>query len=175
MNAEHMRRNEGQLSTIARKILTIVPSDAPMAINDIAAELFRVTRARVDKDVLTGCLNTLVTAGLIKERQRGTFRRIDITPADTASESAIAETVDVDTPPPPKPEPPIMRVVKLQETFFDKFARVAAEMRTASILLAKHADLIEEAALDAQKAIDDEKEKNKKFDQLRQLLKGIEA
>jgi hypothetical protein len=174
MNASQIRHNETSLSSIARKVLSVIPENDAWPQKDIASELFRVTKARVDFSVLTGCLNTLVHAGFVKEPSRGLFRRVVV--------NGHAPEPDTQTAPEPEPETspanetpfvtPPRPAVEIH--FLDKFAAAAAQMREFADVLVAMAETVEDAALSAQNAVDGERHKHKKLEQLRDLLKGID-
>jgi hypothetical protein len=116
----------------------------------------------VDKAVITGCLSHLVSTGLVKEGPRGAFRRM-----------AIAAPEPTPLKVPVKKDPPRMHAIVSEEPFFDTLSRVADELRSLARSMDKAAVSIEDAALVAQKAIEDEQTKTAKYDQLKHLLKGI--
>ena len=168
MNQDQLRRAESGLTNIARKVLSAIPLDEPWRAQDIAQELFRVTRSRVDINVLMGCINNLMSHGLVREKPSGMYRRCYVYENESVAEPPTepkAKAVES------KPATPL-RAPKVDEHFLDTLARAAGELRNLSSALVRVAALIEDAALNAQKAVEDEKQKSVRFDHLRALING---
>jgi len=163
-HAKYQQLVSGQTS-IAQKVLTVVPLATEWDSRQIRSELLRVTRSAPDLRIVEGCLRKLVEAGLVKELAREMYRRTPVPPA-------------------PVPTAPVQPIEAEEETLvpikepaapsaFDRLAAVAASLRNAGATLTKAAAEIEDIALQAQQQIEDERNKAGKYRQLGSLLKEL--
>lgn len=163
-HAKYQQLVEGQ-SSIAQKVLSVVPFREEWDSRQIRAELFRQTHSAPDLRVVEGCLRKLVDAGLVKELPRQLYQR-SIPPKPPAPPA----------PAPPRPqskavqERPVPTSSEIDEQAFDRLARAGASLRDLAAQLAKVANEFEEAALAAQQQIQDERKKSQRFHQLKRLL-----
>ncbi|MDR5802344.1 hypothetical protein [Caballeronia sp. LZ001] len=65
-------------SAIAKKVLEMVPKQDAWSRNEIAMHLRRVTKSSPDVAVLDGCLLRLQEAGLVREKFKGRFQRVEV-------------------------------------------------------------------------------------------------
>ncbi len=167
MNARTQRQQEASLTAICRKVLSAVPHDEAQSLNAIASEMFRVTRARVDLRVVSGCLNHLLDDGFVKERPPGMFRRVHAA-LPREDEPMAASTPEA------KPDNvtrlPALPPVALPDEPLDDFADIAATLRGLAEAALDLAARVEEAALSAQKRVEQEQAKGARFEKLRKLL-----
>lgn len=166
-HAKYQQLVEGQ-SSIAQKVLSVVPFIEEWDSRQIRAELFRVTSSAPDLRVVEGCLSKLVEAGLVKRLARELFRRTPV-PAKPVGIPVMAT-------PPAKCQPaPILETTMVREkppidSSLDKLANAAAALRGLAYQFNKIAGDIEDAALLAQQQIQDERKKSERFHQLKRLL-----
>jgi hypothetical protein len=158
MNYARYQQLESGQSSIARKVLTVVPLAADWDSRQIRSEMFRLTHSAPDLRTVEGCLRALVEAGLVKAIGSDHFRRVMPPPMPVTKPHPVI----------PKEEP--MTAKAATDTAFDKMAKAAGELRTTAKQLIKVADEFEEAALQAQQQIQEERKKSERFHQLRQLL-----
>lgn len=162
-HAKYQQLVEGQ-SSIAQKVLSVVPFAVEWDSRQIRTELFRVTHSAPDLRVVEGCLSKLVDAGLVKRLAREMYRRTPVpakaAPAPTPIIEPIAHAVETLM---PKEKPPV-------DSSLDKLANAAAALRGLAFQFNKIAGDIEEAALLAQQQIQDERKKSERFHQLKRLL-----
>ncbi len=164
MNAERLREIEAAQSGIARKILEVIPTTEAWPGHAIGAELYRVTRSRVDKSVMMGCLKHLLSDGLIREPERGMFRRV------VPNEHRLKVVAEPEPEPMPEPEP----VDTTPADPLELLANAASDVRDLAAALLAVAEQIEEVALITQTTLDAVKAKTAQLDQLRALLKGLQ-
>lgn len=161
--AKYLQLVEGQ-SSIAQKVLTVVPFAEEWDSRQIRSELFRVTHSAPDLRVVEGCLSKLVEAGLVKRLARELYRRTTIPPKPPAAPPMPKSQ------PGPDPEPSVVREKPPIDSSLDKLANAAAALRGLAFQFNRIATDIEDAALLAQQQIQDERKKSERFHQLKRLL-----
>lgn len=161
-HAKYQQMVEGQ-SSIAQKVLSVVPFVEEWDSRQIRSELFRVTHSAPDLRVVEGCLSKLVEAGLVKRLARELYRR---TPAPS-NPIRVGKPIPL---PEPIQELPVSSSPEIDEQAFDRLARAGATLRNVAEQLTKVANECEEAALAAQQQIQDERKKSERFHQLKRLL-----
>lgn len=169
MQANRLRQAEQNLSGIAKRVLDAVPISEPWTVGQICTELGR-TGARVEMNVVMGCLRTHVGQGLCKEPRQLTFQRVQIPDAD----------------------PPTLRVITADTTkpgvFMSKAApaltsatgdplgaigSLAARLREQGRALIVAAEEVERVGLEFEQRVDAAKQGNAKLQALQALLKSI--
>lgn len=161
-HAKYQQLVEGQ-SSIAQKVLTVVPFVEEWDSRQIRAELFRVTSSAPDLRVVEGCLGKLVEAGLVKRLARELYRRTSV-PAKPTQPTKLQPI------PEPILEAPVVREKTPIDSSLDKLANAAAALRGLAGQFNKIAGDMEDAALLAQQQIQDERKKSERFHQLKRLL-----
>ena len=149
-------------SSIAQKVLSVIPFQEDWDSRAIRTELLHRTRSAPDLRIVEGCLRALADSGLIKSVGREHWRRAPVTPPPVAASVKPATESHQEVPVKEQPKP--------AASAFDRMATAASELRTAAKHLDKVAAQFEEAALEAQQQIQEERKKSEKFHQLRQLL-----
>jgi hypothetical protein len=160
-HAKYQQLVAGQ-SSIAQKVLSVIPFQEDWDSRAIRTELLRQTRSAPDLRIVEGCLRALLDAGLIKAVGREHWRRASMPPAPTVAQAK--PTIDQHEDVPVKEQP------KTSASAFDRMATAAAELRAAAKHLNQVAGQFEEAALEAQQQIQEERKKSERFHQLKQLL-----
>jgi len=80
MNQQKFEAVYRGLTTQAKKVYECVPIAEPWTPGQIMAELHRKNISMNDRHVVMGCLNSMITAGIVIEGPRGEFRREAIRP-----------------------------------------------------------------------------------------------
>lgn len=96
MNANKMARIESGLSSMAKKVLGAVPLQEVWTKSQIADEMRRIG-ITVDRNMVYGCLSTIVESGLIKEPERGSFIRVTVRTAAKQTQTTTQENPVVAT------------------------------------------------------------------------------
>lgn len=143
------------LSAICKKVYEAVPISMAWDAQQIHHEMIRTVTASDLKTTL-GCLNTLVSSGLIREPTKGTFIRIEVkqkvhTPMK--KEEAVATT-------------------KL-ETPMDKLLSISSGLKTLTNTISGLAKELDDVALDIEIKLETESAETQKLKQLQQILKSL--
>lgn len=168
--AKYQQLVAGQ-SSIAQKVLTVVPFVEEWDSRQIRSELLRVTLSAPDLRVVEGCLRMLVDAGLVKRLAREMFRRTPVPAKPSAIEKEKVELHLEESMPAPLPSSETTQ--KQPESVFDRMAALAADLRNAGAMFTRAAILVEDIALQVQQQLDEERNKAGKFRQLGSLLKEL--
>lgn len=168
MNHARFKSTYQGLSGIARKVYEVVPISEAWTAAQVRAELARqnVSISR-EVNVLEGCLNTLVSSGIVYEPERGKFRRVEITPPKEKKEPTMA----VPTPHSPQVAGPV--VVRKGPTALDRLATLSGEASKLGQRLVSLSKEIDDAILDAQQEAEAESAQYEKFRQMATLLKSL--
>lgn len=75
MNNAKMRIVEAGQTSVARKVLSAIPIQERWSAKQIVCELARL-RTPVDSRTVGGCLNSLISSGLVREAPPGQFQRV---------------------------------------------------------------------------------------------------
>lgn len=76
MNTAKLRATEAALTGMVKKVLGFVSTEEVRSIAQVCGAMHNETGSRPDQRVVSGCLNTLVERGMVKEPQKGHFLRI---------------------------------------------------------------------------------------------------
>jgi len=161
------------LTSVAQKVYEAVPIAEAWSQSQIYAELSR-KQISANHRVMVGCLDNLVSQGLIAEPSRGMFRRVAIRPAKVAPTPAPAP----DTPPqqeePMKPAlaPAPAPVAAPTISPIDRLGLLASRVAAISAELATLATDISNATVEAQMQMEANAEDTQKLRQLQAILKG---
>lgn len=150
----------------AKKVYECIPSADFWTGPQIAAELFR-QGSKQDTNRVMGCINTLVDAGLVRERGKK-FQRAYTFPLVEAPKQQQKLTTQ---PPPPKPEPKDMPAPPSTTPAPAMASDPLLRMLQHADYLRRLADDIELAAMEAQQQNEEAKKKGRRFEQLQTLLK----
>ena len=140
------------LSAIVRKTYESVPINSAWDAQQIHSDLIRSSIAS-DLRTTIGCLNNLVSAGLISEPTRGTFIRIPV------KQKIVGEKA--------------MPVTPVEKTPLDVLTGLAVTAKKIGEMVQKLSADIEEAALQVQIELETESEDTQKLKQLQQILKSL--
>lgn len=135
-------------SRLAQRVFSAVPMQAFWDVQQISTELFRLENHNLTKAEITGCLRTLVEAGLVNETASLTFR------------SNVK---------PPKECPVTVPAVKNaapKQSLMEQLFAVATTLRTA-------AEQIETLGMEVDSAIIEAGQGNEKLKQLQATLRGL--
>lgn len=149
------------LTTVAKKVFEAVPIGDAWTAQQIRSELIRQGSMR-DAHIVSGCINTLVNAGLIIERPRGSFRRVEILKKFESSISS--ESVNEA----PRKEPKTMTLPSKPQQDISSIDRLAILARQLKLLAGE----LETAAIEIEEQNAANAEGRKKLQQLQELLKG---
>lgn len=145
---------EGQ-TNVARKVFAAVPMQEFWSVGQISNEMVRVEKHNLSKGEITGCLRSLVDAGLVAEAGMLTFR------SNVKAELTLKE-VPVSAPPAKKqPKPSLM----------DRMFALATSLRDVAEQVETLAMEVDTAILDASKG----DEKLKQIQATMRSLMGEEA
>lgn len=139
-------------SNLARKVFAAVPMQEFWSIGQISNEMNRVEKHSISKGEITGCLRTLVDAGLITEAGMLTFRS-NVKPPKLAL---------------PKEEPmhPKLKPEAPKPTFMDRAFELATTLRKA-------AEQLEQLGMEVDTALKDAGKGDEKFKQMQETLRGL--
>ena len=140
-------------SNLARKVFAAVPKQEFWSIGQISNEMDRIEKHNVNKGEITGCLRTLVDAGLVTEAGVLTFRS-NVKPPKLALPKE-----DPVTAPSPKAEP-------VKASFMDRAFAVADTLRKA-------AEQLETLGMDVDTALKDAGKGDEKLRQLQQTMRTL--
>lgn len=132
----------------AQRVYAAVPIQAFWDVQQISTEMYRLEAHNMSKAEITGCLRTLVDAGLINETASLTFR------------SAVK---------PPKECPvtaPNLKKAAPKQSLMEQLFAVATTLRTA-------AEQIETLGMDVDSAIIEAGQSNVQLKQLQATLRGL--
>ena len=145
--ARAMNILDGQ-TNLAQKVFAAVPMQAFWTVQQISTEMFRLENHNLSKGEITGCLRTLVDAGLVNETASQTFRST-VKPA-----KVIEVTAPSKKPPAPK--------TSLMDQLFD----LATSLRDV-------AEKVEAVAMEVDSAIIEAGKGNDQLKALQTTLRGL--
>lgn len=171
MSAQRLAAVERGLNGIERKVLEAVPMQEPWDAKAIQQELYRLGKP-LEIRQLAGCLRSLRDAGLIKLNATGEYIRVAVelpraakAPFPTKSSIQVQpekKTMTLKPAPAATPEP----IATSKVDFMAQLAKRAASLR-------KEADALDELALAIGEREQQHDAELARFNQLRELLKGI--
>lgn len=139
-------------SKLACKVFESVPKQEFWSIGQISNEMDRKEKHNVSKGEITGCLRSLVDAGLVTEAGQLTFRSNVKPPKLTIPKEAPVQPKE--KPAAPKP------------TFIDRAFELATTLRTA-------AEQLEKLGMEVDTALKDAGKGDEKFRQMQETLRGL--
>lgn len=159
-------------TSVARKVFDAIPISEPWTTQQVRSELIRsgvaVTR---EYSVIEGCINTLVSSGLVIENPRGHFKRVEVSQSDPPKKQPPQKTVQSTQ---PMSEPEQMSTDdKKPFSALDRLAALANRAATLSIAVKALASEIETAAIEVEQEMEKHAEGRQKLAQLQALLKGL--
>ncbi|MCA8226185.1 hypothetical protein [Burkholderia vietnamiensis] len=149
------------LSTIAKKVLDMVPIQDAWSRSEIAGHLLRVTKSSPDAAVIDGCLGRLKDAGLIREPSRGRYQRVEV---------REREVLKV---PVQKPEEAVNAPVEQPILPIEILSKLAERARTVATELVMLASDIETAALTIEQGNAENAASLEKLRQFQSILKSL--
>lgn len=168
---------EGQ-TIIARKVFDAVPIEGPWNANQVAQEVKRATGTNPDPHTLRGCLNSLKSAGLVRECSPGHWQRVHTHSRDRSPAAELKEVKKLMVVPKPESAPP-----KLPEAgkngnsgnidAIGKLSAIAVAARNIGRSCNELATEIEDTALAIQGGIEANEGNLEKLKQLQSLLKSL--
>jgi len=151
---------------IAKKVYDCVPIAEAWSSFQVMTALRNMTGSTPDSRIVSGCLSSLVDAGLIKKNGRDSFQRIPVEPKTKTQEPKMAEPAKkIETPAEPK------RTASPLE--------MLGELATEIVGMAEHLKRLASRVEDVALAVEQEREANAKsmesYRQLKALLKSLQG
>ena len=143
------------LSSVVKKTYESVPIQTQWDSSQIHSDLMRQGAAN-DLKTTIGCLNTLVSSGLVKEPVRGSFLRVEVKAKTAKQESHDIYTQSL------KEKGPMDLLISL-----------SVKTKKISEMLSDLSKEIEDAALFIEEKMTTESEESKKLKQLQSILKSL--
>lgn len=150
------------LSSIARKVYESVPISEEWTVQQIHNEINRKPGAtQIDGKTLVGCLNHLVSSGVVREPKTAMFKRTPVADGKTSKKSEKNQINEDDK----------MSVEEKNNESkdlgpLDRICAITSKLRAL-------ADEIDDELLRVEKEMNDDAQKYKKLNQLQELLKSI--
>lgn len=162
MNLGRYKSIMNGLSSIAKKVYESVPISEEWTIQQIHNEINRKPGAtQIDGKTLVGCLNHLVSSGVVREPRTAMFKRTPVADGKTSKSSENDQTNEGAS---------MSAKEKNNESTdlgpLDRIARITSKLREL-------ADEIDDELLRIEKEMNDDAQKYKKLNQLHELLKSI--
>jgi hypothetical protein len=171
------------MSAICIKLFDHVPIQEAWTANQITTAMRRQAGTSPDLKTVTGCLNSLKEAGLVKETERGLFRQVvpRETPAPIGEHIASLPKVPITASPSftgtltttaiaERPEPLWTPALAREASPAQTFGVIADGLRIQAAGLLKKADEMDAAALAFEQQIEDANKRLERFNQLKALL-----
>lgn len=172
MNEIRFKAVYNGLTSVAKTVYDLFPSDAYWSIKRMHAELFSLGK-RMDTKTLSGVMNGLVSAGLLSEVDGGIFSKNKITKPQVDKKTRQIEFAEIKPIPKKEVEVPTVEQENNTQAAFDalretvlKFLDVAKQVNTL-------ANEVETKLVEVEKRIADNNEQMAKFKQLTSLLKSF--
>lgn len=168
MNTNKLLEAERSLNGMATKVLNAVPIGEAWTPGQICGELKRIG-GNPDMRVITGCLNTLKTQGLIKEPEAGTFQRVKITIRTPAVKLVRDEPAPAAAPATP---------AQAEADTMDKIGAIAAGLRALAHQANQIADQIDTVAVEVEERFEKERASSAGLRELQSVLRkslGVSA
>lgn len=146
-HARAMNILDGQ-TNLAQKVFAAVPMQEFWSVQQISAEMFRLESHNLSKGEITGCLRTLVDAGLVNETASQTFR----------STVKPAKVIEVTA--------PSKKVQTPKKTIMECMMEMADTMRAT-------AEQLDNLAMEVDSAIVDAGKGNEQLKALQTTLRGL--
>lgn len=160
------------LTNVARKVFDAIPISEAWTTQQVRSELIRsgvaVTR---EYSVIEGCINNLVSSGIVIENPRGYFKRVAVNEPDNQKRQIVPKPIQQ---PKTVSEPEQMSTEEKKPfSVLDRLAGLANRASTLAISMKALASEIETAAIEAEQEMEKHAEGRKKLEQLQSLLKGL--
>lgn len=166
-NAARMAQIEAAQTSIAKKVLSVVPMAEYWSLKQIMSELVRQGTGR-DMNIVSGCLTTLLDCGLIR-RKDGAYQRINYKTNEEPMEKPPATLTATPTPlrqaPAATADKPVIAAVPAPSGL-DRLIAAGTRARYLGQELINLAEEIDEAVLQAE---EEAAAKDAEFTKLRQL------
>lgn len=153
MNQAKFKSIHNGLSAIVKKVYEVVPIKTNWTSVQVVNELNR-SGLNYDRKTIEGCLNSLVTSGLVSEPSKGLFIRVAV---KDQPEKKVADL---------KPIRPVVSLDAKQKGPMELLAELASKAR-------QFAEELDNAALEIEQEFQASEAKSEQLKQLKSLLKGI--
>lgn len=144
---------EGQ-TNLARRVFHSVPMQEFWSVGQISNEMNRIEKHNLSKGEITGCLRTLVDAGLVGETGLLTFRSNVKPPKDIPVEEPVVTA------------PTLKKKVEAKPSLMDQLFGLATELRSV-------AEKVEAVAMEVDSAILEAGKGDEKLKALQVTLRGL--
>lgn len=152
-------------SSSAKKVYSAVPIAEGWNARQITTELIR-NGVGIDKRVISGCLDTLVDAGLVNELIRGDFRRVHVKEEELNQQQPELKEMT-------KPKANTANQIKQPKSPMDLIGDLASRASVIGDMLKSLSSDIGDVAIEIQQHIETSDADTQKFKQLQSLLKSI--
>ena len=163
------------VTSLAQKVYGAVPITESWTHQQIFQEVSRLNISAAYA-IVSGCLNSLIAAGLVNEPTPGSFRRVGVRAAKPKPEApAPAPTVPPVPPVPPQEKAPMTSTAAAPAAPapIDRIGALAARVAQMAADLKTLATDIGEAACDAQAQLELSADDSNKLRQLQAILKTV--
>lgn len=160
----------------AQKTYAAVPVSEPWTVNKIVSEMHRAGHG-ADFKVIGGCLNSLISAGLVKELSKGEFLRAPIRemPLPAAEPETVTFTEEKSMPK-KSPTPALADESKsAKKSAIETLADMSLQIQALSGQLQSLARAVADNAIEIEIEIEAYRANSAKLQQLQTLLKSIGA
>lgn len=151
------------LNSALKKVFDATPKTTHWLAPAISAEMRRIGSGGADSRMTLGCLNQLLTLGLVDEVEKGSFRQVQVKEKESLPE--LAQPINK-----PKEKEIMATITKPKETAtsspIDRLSKFAVRLRDL-------ANEMEEAAIDLAGQAERNEQETAKMRQLQQLLKSL--
>lgn len=176
MNQARLAKAERSITTTARKVLDATSTEHSMSPAKILGDL-RASGVNIQINMVEGCLNSLLSDGLVRQPAPGLYMRVTAKPRIAKVNPAPSGEPDIDVTP-DSPKHPEFEAAR-EETLV-KLAQVSSRTRSMSKALlqmsgdlAAISDSIDDVALDVEERIQNIQRDTEKLRQLQSLLKQL--
>lgn len=158
-------------TSIAKKVYEATPKQDMWTVAQISSEMKR-SGTSVDHRVLSGCLDSLVRSGLVRQPRKGEYRRESIREIESTTHEPETVEQEESAPMPPKQTP---QPAAKTPNPLDRLEELSQRLVGLAEQLGQLAGDIADAAIDIQVQMDTKNESAAKLKQLQSLLKDIGA
>jgi hypothetical protein len=185
MNEARFNEIHTGLTGIAKKVYGAVPAGEPWSAKQICGEMQRATGSLPDTRIAIGCLNSLISAGLVREPKLGQFIRVQIKkkaekgpdpelPAALFIEPEADITVPAGVGKVAASAPAaIISPINMLGELSIQLREKASSLRAIAEILEGVAGQIDSSAVEIDDEMNRERDDTKKLKQLQSLLKSI--
>lgn len=161
------------LTEQAKKVYNAVPIKDQWTIAQIMAELARTTGQREHR-IVSGCLNSLKSAGLVRETANGTWSRVEVKTKITINAEPEIEMTKKETNVPPINTQPPAKTVATNITPLERIGGLSQQVLTIIQSMHQLAADIEAAAIEVEEQVEKIEKDTALLRQFQQLIKGMQ-